>query len=245
MTVNLAAGASTTVGPFDTGTSCTVSEPVLPTAPTGWTFGAPVIATSPATIVKGDSAAAVVSDRHQLDHPRPGLPENQQGLRSPDLRFHRHICDHLQLWRCRDQTVNLAAGARLPLDLSTPERAALSLSRHFQPPHRLDFRYGHDRDQPGHHRQGRPSRGCLVTVTNSITRDQGYLKISKVFDPLTSGFSRHISSSSTTAVCGIRPSTWLQVHRHDRRPLRHRHELHRQRAGAANRPNRMDLRDAQ
>ncbi len=88
VTVNLAAGASTTVGPFDTGTSCTVSEPVLPTAPTGWTFGTPVIATSPATIVKGDAAAAVV-----------------------------------------------------------------------------------------------------VTVTNTITRDQGYLKISKVFNPLTSGFT--------------------------------------------------------
>ena len=38
-TVNLVAGGATTVGPFDTGTSCTVTEPVLPTAPLGWTFG--------------------------------------------------------------------------------------------------------------------------------------------------------------------------------------------------------------
>ena len=28
-----------------------------------------------------------------------------------------------------------------------------------------------------------------VSVTNSISRDMGYLKISKVFDPLTSGFT--------------------------------------------------------
>jgi hypothetical protein len=59
VTVSLAAGASTTVGPFDTGTSCTVTEPNLPTAPTGWTFGTPSVSGSPATIVKGDQAAAV------------------------------------------------------------------------------------------------------------------------------------------------------------------------------------------
>ena len=88
MTVPLAAGASTTVGPFPTGTVCNVSEPVVPTAPLGWTFGTPVITGSPATIVKGDQAAAV-----------------------------------------------------------------------------------------------------LVTVTNSITRDQGYLKVTKAFNPLTSGFT--------------------------------------------------------
>ena len=59
VTVPLAAGASTTVGPFPTGTVCTVTEPVLPTAPTGWTFGTPSVTGSPATIVKGDQAAAV------------------------------------------------------------------------------------------------------------------------------------------------------------------------------------------
>ena len=85
--VALAAGGSTTVGPFNTGTSCTVSEPVLPSAPSGWTFGTPVVTGSPATITKGNEAAAV-----------------------------------------------------------------------------------------------------SVTVTNSITRDQGYLKISKVFDAKSSGF---------------------------------------------------------
>ena len=59
MTVNLAAGGSTTVGPFPAGTSCTVTEPVLPTPPANWTFGVPVILGSPAVIVKGDAAAAV------------------------------------------------------------------------------------------------------------------------------------------------------------------------------------------
>ncbi len=58
-TVNVAADASETVGPFDTDTQCTVSEPTLPSAPTGWTFGIPSVSGSPATIVKGDQAAAV------------------------------------------------------------------------------------------------------------------------------------------------------------------------------------------
>ena len=59
--VSLAAGAtSTAIGPFDTGTSCTVTEPNLPTAPDDWTFGTPDISGSPATIVKGDADAAVL-----------------------------------------------------------------------------------------------------------------------------------------------------------------------------------------
>ena len=101
MTVPLAAGASTTVGPFPTGTVCNVSEPAVPTAPPGWTFGTPVITGSPATIVKGDPAAAV-----------------------------------------------------------------------------------------------------LVTVTNTITRDQGYLKVTKAFDPLTSGFT---GTFSVVYKCGTAP----------------------------------------
>ena len=60
VTVNVAAGASTTVGPFDSGTQCTVSEPTLPTAPTGWTFGTPSISpTQPVAITAGNQAAAV------------------------------------------------------------------------------------------------------------------------------------------------------------------------------------------
>jgi uncharacterized repeat protein (TIGR01451 family) len=57
--VNLPAGGSATVGPFDTGASCSVSEPVLPTAPIGWTFGSPSVSASPVVITKGDQAAAV------------------------------------------------------------------------------------------------------------------------------------------------------------------------------------------
>ena len=75
VTVALAAGGSTVVGPFPTGTSCSVSEPVLPTPPTGWSFGTPGVAGSPATIVTstlaqpGSSATVtntITRNQHQV-----------------------------------------------------------------------------------------------------------------------------------------------------------------------------------
>src|SRR5689334_11447705 len=94
-TVSLAAGAtSAAIGPFDTGTTCTVEEKTLPTAPTGWTFGA---ATYDPTDVSTNG-------------------------------------------------------------ISITQSTAANTSQ-------------------------------LVTVTNSISRDQGYFKIKKVFDPKTSGFN--------------------------------------------------------
>ena len=66
LTVTLVAGAtSAAIGPFDTGTVCVVTEPTLPTAPTGWTFGTPSFSPSGAnttgvTITKGDSTQAVL-----------------------------------------------------------------------------------------------------------------------------------------------------------------------------------------
>ena len=40
-TATVAAGASATIGGIPTGTICTVTEPNLPTAPTGYSFGTP------------------------------------------------------------------------------------------------------------------------------------------------------------------------------------------------------------
>src|SRR4029079_14245554 len=42
-TVNLAAGADQTISGIPTGTTCVVSEPATPSAPTGWTFGTPTL----------------------------------------------------------------------------------------------------------------------------------------------------------------------------------------------------------
>jgi uncharacterized repeat protein (TIGR01451 family) len=60
-TVSVVAGGSATVGPFDTGTQCSVSEPSLPSAPAGWSFGAAQVSGSPATIVASSQASPGVT----------------------------------------------------------------------------------------------------------------------------------------------------------------------------------------
>lgn len=75
--VSVHGGESTTVGPFDTGTVCTVSEPSLPSAPSGWTFGTPSVSGSPATIVKGTQATPVsvtVTNSINQNPPPPSPP---------------------------------------------------------------------------------------------------------------------------------------------------------------------------
>ena len=52
-TVTLAADTNQTVSNIPTGASCTVTEPNLPTAPSGWTFGSPVITDNSGTTTDG------------------------------------------------------------------------------------------------------------------------------------------------------------------------------------------------
>lgn len=61
-TVYLAGGESQTISNIPTGTQCTVSEPTLPTAPTGYSWGTPVITGSPATIVTSPTAEVTVAN---------------------------------------------------------------------------------------------------------------------------------------------------------------------------------------
>ena len=59
-TVSLAAGQSETISGLPTGTTCTVDEPALPAAPTGWTFNQPTYSPSKsATVTTKDQTANV------------------------------------------------------------------------------------------------------------------------------------------------------------------------------------------
>src|SRR5690606_10778034 len=59
-TVALAAGASETINGLPTGTVCTVDEPTLPAAPTGWQFNAPTYSPSnTATVTTKDQTVSV------------------------------------------------------------------------------------------------------------------------------------------------------------------------------------------
>ena len=80
-----------------------------------------------------------------------------------------------------------------------------------------------------------------MSVTNSISQDMGYLKISKVFDPLTSGFTGTFRSATIArwwltmgpSAC----SRWIDDDQRDP----YRDNLHRQRTGSADPTGRLEL----
>ena len=190
-TVNVAASGSATVGPFDTGTQCSVSEPSLPSAPTGWTFGAPQVSGSPATIVTSSQGS-------------PGVTVTVTNTISRDSGY-------LKVSKVFDpkssgfagtfaikvdcgagvQTVNVAASGSAtvgPFDTGTQ----CSVSEPSLPSAPTGWTFGAPQvsGSPATivtSSQGSP--GVTVTVTNTISRDSGYLKVSKVFDPKSSGFA--------------------------------------------------------
>lgn len=63
----VSAGGSQNVSGIPTGTSCTVSEPSLPTAPTGYTFGVPTFSPSATTTIpSGNGSAVTVTTNNSL-----------------------------------------------------------------------------------------------------------------------------------------------------------------------------------
>jgi hypothetical protein len=61
--LTIAAGGDSTVNNIPTGSSCTVTEPTLPTPPTGYSWGTPVITGSPANITtKGATVSVTVAN---------------------------------------------------------------------------------------------------------------------------------------------------------------------------------------
>jgi hypothetical protein len=189
VTVNLAAGASTTVGPFDTTTSCTVSEPTLPAAPANWTFGTPVVATSPATIAKGNAAAAVaVTVTNSITRDQGYLKLSKVF----DAKTSGFSGNFAVIYNCGagNVTVNLAAGASStvgPFDTTTN----CTVTEPTLPTAPANWTFGTPviATSPAAITKGDAAGAVTVTVTNSISHDQGYLKLSKVFDAKTSGFA--------------------------------------------------------
>ena len=186
VTVNLAAGGSTTVGPFSTGTVCTVSEPTLPTAPTGWTFGTASISGSPATIGNNTTVEVTVANSISRDQ---GYLKIMKSFDAKTSGFGGTF-DIVYNCGAGNVTVSLAAGASTtvgPFDTGT----SCSVSEPTLPTAPTGWTFGTPSvsGSPAPITAGDQTAAVEVTVTNSITRDQGYLKISKVFDAKTSGFN--------------------------------------------------------
>ncbi|MBN2844145.1 MAG: hypothetical protein JXM68_13745, partial [Sedimentisphaerales bacterium] len=58
-TVTLTAGGTQTITGIPTGTTCTVTEPTLPTAPDGWTFGTPAFNPTDGIVTISETLAEV------------------------------------------------------------------------------------------------------------------------------------------------------------------------------------------
>ena len=210
---------------------------MLPTAPAGWTFGTPAISGSPATIVKGDQAAAVERDGDQQHQPRPGLSEDQQGVRPEDLGFAGTFAI---VYNCGagDQTVNLAAGGSTtvgPFATGT----SCTVSEPLLPTAPAGWTFGTPIVTGSPAIIGKDTT-VEATVTNSISRDQGYLKISKAFDPQTSGFA---GTFAIVYNCGAGDQTvnLAAGESDDGRTVRHRHLVHGERAAAADCSDGLDV----
>jgi hypothetical protein len=195
--VQLAAGAtSTAIGPFDTGTSCTITEPTLPSAPTGWTFGTPSISGSPLTIVK-DTAATTTS----LATVTNSITRDQGYFKIKkvfDAKTSGFVGSFTIHYNCGagDQTVSLVAGATSaaigPFDTGTQ----CSVSEPSLPSAPTGWTFGTpsvDISPVTIVKDTAATTTTLSTVTNSITRDQGYFKIKKVFDAKTSDFAGNLT----------------------------------------------------
>ncbi len=204
VTANLAAGASTTVGPFATGTQCTVTEPTLPAAPAGWTFGTPVVTGSPATIGAGNAAAAVqvtVANSISRDQGYLKITKSFDPLTSGFAGTFAIVYD----CGAGPLTVNLAAGASTSVGpLNTGTQCTVTEPTLPAAPAGWTFGTPVVTGSPATIVKGDAATAVQVTVANSISRDLGYLKITKSFDPLTSGFA---GTFAIVYDCGAGPVT--------------------------------------
>jgi hypothetical protein len=208
VTVSLAAGGSTTVGPFDTGTSCSVSEPILPTAPTGWTFGTPSVSGSPATITKGDQAAAVsvsVTNTITRDLGKLVLSKTfDPGTSGFNGTFaiHYDCSDGV----AHDGTVNLSAGGSQEIT-GIPTGTVCTVTEPTLPTAPAGYSFGTPTftDTSGTANDGVvtiPSgdgSSVSVATNNSISRDHGTIVIIKNAKPQQGTFTFNTTGSTSSA----------------------------------------------
>jgi len=201
-TVNLAAGASDTITDIPTGTICTISEPTLPDAPAGWSFGEPVL--SPAdgivTVVIGTQgsseilapAEAWVSVTNTISRDLGELKISKVF----DPLTSGFIGDFTITYDCDDDpahdgTVYLAAG-EFETITGIPTGTTCHVSEGELPVAPAGWSFNGPTYLPINGTAIISLVPSEVVVTNTIVEDvaaTGELKISKVFDPLTSGFT--------------------------------------------------------
>jgi uncharacterized repeat protein (TIGR01451 family) len=140
--LTLADGASQTISGIPTGTTCTVTEATpLPTAPTGYSYGTPVVSPSGAqTIGNGTTLAVTVTNplskklgSLQVSKVVSGAPS---GFSSPDYTLHVACSDN-----SFDQDVTLKAGVSQTIG-NIPDGTSCTVTEPGQPVPPAGYSYG-------------------------------------------------------------------------------------------------------
>ena len=194
-TVNLNGGAtSAAIGPIDThngdtAVTCTATEQSLPSV-TGYTWGDASYSGNGPTITKGDAASAPVVEVTNTISKDQGYLKISKVFSDPAYSGTFAI-DYL----CTDATptsgtVNLNGGATSaaigPIDTHNGDTAVTCTATEQSLPSVTGYTWG-DASYSGNGptiTKGDAASAPVVEVTNTISKDQGYLKISKVFSDL-------------------------------------------------------------
>ena len=194
-TLTLAGGGEETINGIPTGTVCTVSEPSTPTPPGGWTFGTPVLnPVSGEVTITTKATTYTVEVTNSISRDTGSLKVKKTLTGGPGASYDP---DYTISWNCNDgvgapydgSTTVKAGAAAVTARTGIPTGTQCTVSETL-PGAPTDYSFGSPTYDPSATVTiATKDQEVTVTVQNTLTRDQGFLKIKKVFDAKTSGFS--------------------------------------------------------
>ncbi|HEY6015426.1 MAG TPA: DUF5979 domain-containing protein, partial [Gaiellaceae bacterium] len=177
----LAAGGSTTVTGVPLGTACTVTEPTLPTPPSGWSFGTPSISpTQPVTLATSAVVTVTVTNSISRDTGSLKLSKSLSGGPA-DYSGPFTINYDCNDGTAHDGSKSVAAGGSATVD-GIPTGTACTVSETLPTPP-AGYSFGTPEFSPNA-TVTISTKGATVEVTtnNSLSRDTASLRILKTVD---------------------------------------------------------------
>ncbi len=182
--VTVAAGASATVNAIPTGSSCTVTEPTLPTAPAGYSWKTAVITGSPATISAAAPVEVTVANALVRD---VGALKITKTLDDGGSGFTGNFTIHYDCGGTHVGNVTVAAGASETVN-GIPTGSSCTVTEPILPTPPTGFGWAPP-DITGSPATISVAVPAEVTVANVLVRGVDVLKISKTLDAAGSGFT--------------------------------------------------------
>nr|CAA6799800.1 MAG: Unknown protein [uncultured Thiotrichaceae bacterium]CAA6799806.1 MAG: Unknown protein [uncultured Thiotrichaceae bacterium] len=185
-TVTVQDGQTQTINNIPAGTTCSLTEPTLPSPPSGYAYGTPTISPSSVTIQAGSAVSVTVTNPLQQTVGSLQITKNvtgqPSGFSSPDFDILVDCSDDTF-----DQTVTLQAGGSQTIN-NIPAGTTCTITEPTQPGAPTNYNY----DTPVISPSGvtiQDTQTVSVSVTNPLVQGQGNLEISKVVTGQPSGFS--------------------------------------------------------